>query len=98
MVRIDRLRADGFLDGRHLSIPLAGRTVELLIDLPGRGETVFSGELRFVSPEIDPIDGKMRIWAEVENNGLLLRPGLRGSLLIDTAEPAATRVGAVGQP
>jgi RND family efflux transporter MFP subunit len=93
VVRIDRLRAEGFLDARHLSSPLAGRAVKLVVDLPGRGETAFRGELRFVSPEVDPIDGTVRLWAEVENNGLFLRPGLRGSLLIDRSKPVATSIG-----
>ena len=42
----------------------------------------FPGVLRFVSPEVSPVDGRVRIWAEIENPDLLLRPGVRGSLAI----------------
>jgi len=92
VVRIDRLRAEGFLDARHLSGSLQGRAVKLLVEIPGHGETQFAGVLRFVSPEVDPIDGKTRMWAEVENDELLLRPGLRGSLLIDRSSPVVAPV------
>lgn len=98
IVRIDRLRAEGFIDSRHLASSLSGRIVKLVVDLPGRGETTFDGELRFVSPEIDPVDGKIRLWAEIENDELLLRPGLRGSLWIGDAKSATVRVGTLSQP
>ena len=97
-MRINRLRAEGFLDARHLSAPLAGRRIKLVVDLPAGGKTTFDGELRFVSPEIDPVDGKMRLWAEVENDGLLLRPGLRGTLLIGDSKVETVRVGTLPQP
>lgn len=98
IVRIDRLRAEGFLGSQHVKSSLAGRSVQLVVDLPGRGETHFSGQLRFVSPEIDPVDGMIRLWAEIENDDLLLRPGLRGSLLIGDANPAALQVGTLSRP
>lgn len=92
VVRIDRLRAEGFLDARHVSGSLEGRPVKLTVEIPGQGETSFKGVLRFVSPEVDPIDSKTRMWAEIKNDDLVLRPGLRGSLLIDRAGPAVTSV------
>ncbi len=48
----------------------------------------------FVSPEVDPVNGQARIWAEVENRGGELRPGLHGKLSIapqpaDAPRPAS---------
>jgi hypothetical protein len=46
----------------------------------------------FVSPEVNPVNGQVRVWAEVENRGLLLRPGLQAALTIHLAEePQADR-------
>ena len=51
--------------------------------LPGSAaEAEFAGKLVFVNPEISPVNGQMRVWAEIENHDLKLRPGLRGSLTI----------------
>jgi macrolide-specific efflux system membrane fusion protein len=40
------------------------------------------GALRFVSPEIDPVTHQVRVWAEIDNRQLRLRPGQQGQLLI----------------
>jgi len=39
--------------------------------------------------EINPVNQQVRVWAEVENRQMLLRPGLRGNLTIHP-EPAQT--------
>jgi len=35
----------------------------------------FSGKIAFISPEVDPITGQVRVWAEVDNRDGRLRPG-----------------------
>jgi multidrug efflux pump subunit AcrA (membrane-fusion protein) len=49
----------------------------------------------FVSPEVDPVNGQVRVWAEVENRDGQLRPGVHGKLSIgptpaDAPRPATT--------
>lgn len=83
ILRIDRLRAEGFLDAGQVQGELKGRPVTLAANLPGRQPLQVHGTLKFVSPEINPVDGKIRVWAEIENTDLLLRPGLRASMTID---------------
>ena len=82
ILRVDRLRVEGFIAAGQADSSLSGRPVELSIDLPGRGETLFAGEVVFISPEIDVADSRVKIWAEIENRDRLLRPGLRGALTI----------------
>jgi macrolide-specific efflux system membrane fusion protein len=49
----------------------------------------FEGPLRFISPEIDPVSKQVRVWAEIDNRELKLRPGQQGQLLfLEKAEPA----------
>jgi multidrug efflux pump subunit AcrA (membrane-fusion protein) len=83
ILRLDRLRAEGFLPLRHLSPDLQGRSVKLAVDLPDRPGAVFSAKIIFLDPEIDPVNAQVRIWAEVENNQLSLRPGMRAKMIIE---------------
>jgi RND family efflux transporter MFP subunit len=87
IVRIDLLRVEGFVHVADLPGDWAGRAVTLQVDLPGQGPSRFDGELVFVSPEVNPVNGQVRVWAEVNNRGLVLRPGLQGRLTIHPATP-----------
>jgi len=82
LVRLDRLRVEAFLEAAHAVPGLEGRPVSLLVDLPGKPGTVFSGKLTFVSPEIDPFNKSVRVLAEIENPNFQLQPGLRGTVVI----------------
>jgi macrolide-specific efflux system membrane fusion protein len=88
VLRVDRLRVEGFVAVKNLTGELGGRRVTLTVDLPGMPGTIFEGSVVFVSPEVNPVNGQVRVWAEVDNPKLLLRPGIRGSL---TIHPAAAR-------
>ena len=86
LVRIDRVRAEGFLPASAVTAELLGASVQLIIDLPGKPKTVFAGELVFVSPEVNPVNGQVRVWAEIENRDRLLRPGLQAKMTIGVAK------------
>lgn len=91
IVRLDRLRAEGFLQAREVPRHLEGCPVTLTVDLGQRQPTQFAGKIRFASPEIDPVNGQFRFWAEIENPELLLRPGQQGMLTIDLTAPHPSR-------
>ncbi|QDS87799.1 putative efflux pump membrane fusion protein [Rosistilla ulvae] len=83
IVQLDRLRVEVNLDGKRYGPELKGRPVKLKVALPpGDREVEFDGEVTFVSPELQPVTGQVRVWAEVINRDLLLRPGSRGTLTI----------------
>lgn len=82
ILRIDRLRVECFLSAKDLSDDLVGRPVTLRVDLPGQPNSEFPGRVVFVSPEINPVNNQTRVWAEIENRGLRLRPGLKGAMVI----------------
>jgi macrolide-specific efflux system membrane fusion protein len=90
VLRVDRLRVEGFVLAKKLTGDLVGRRTTLTIDLPGEPAATFDGTLTFVSPEVNAVSGQVRVWAEVENRKLKLRPGLRGALTIhaDAAQTA----------
>jgi multidrug efflux pump subunit AcrA (membrane-fusion protein) len=82
ILRIDRLRAEAFLNAHEVGGDLVGRPVTLSVDLPGASHTEFRGKIVFVSPEVNPVNGQFRVWAEIENRDQLLKPGLQGSMVI----------------
>ena len=82
IVRMDRLRVEGMIHTRDLPPDLRGAPVTIAMELPGKGETTFPGKVIFVSPEISPVNGQVRVWAEVDNKDGLLKPGLRPRMTI----------------
>lgn len=83
ILRLDRLRAEGFVKTDQLSDDIQGRPVRLVVDLPKAPATEYPGKIVFVDPEIDPVNAQVRIWAEVENPQLRLRPGMKASMVIE---------------
>ncbi|MDX1943937.1 MAG: HlyD family efflux transporter periplasmic adaptor subunit [Pirellulaceae bacterium] len=82
VVRLDRLRAEGFLAVKHARLDLVGSKVKLVIpDAEGK-DREFAGVIVFVSPEIDPLNSQVRVWAEIDNSDLKLRPGVQANLLV----------------
>ncbi|MBI2477751.1 MAG: hypothetical protein HYV60_03615, partial [Planctomycetia bacterium] len=41
------------------------------------------GEVTFVSPEIHPVNGMVRVWVEIDNRAAALRPGLQATIKIE---------------
>lgn len=83
VIRLDKLRAEGFLPAKHAGMDLVGGKVTLKLVTPGGEELSCPGEITFVSPEIDPLNAQVRIWAEVENAELKLRPGMQATLVVE---------------
>ncbi|MGD9635413.1 MAG: efflux RND transporter periplasmic adaptor subunit [Pirellulales bacterium] len=67
------LKAEGFLDANDANGQLLGAPVELTLE--GQAGESFPGKISFVSPEVDPITGQVRVWAEIDNRAGALRPG-----------------------
>lgn len=91
VVSIDRLRAEGLIDVRKLPAHVVGAPVVVTVNLPDKGATTFTGKVVFVSPEVNPVNGQTRVWAEIENTGGLLRPGLRPQMKIQLPDLGNTK-------
>jgi len=86
VIRIDRLRVEGFLNATEIGPDeAAGRPVVVEVQLAGGRTVRFAGKVVFVSPLVQAGD-KYRVRAEVENrteNGNpLLRPGMTATMTI----------------
>lgn len=88
ILRLDRLKAEGLVSADAFDGSLMGRRVTLTVT-QGQKLVQYTGKIAFVSPEVDPVNGQVRFWAEIDNADLALRPGLHGSLTIsaDDSEP-----------
>jgi multidrug efflux pump subunit AcrA (membrane-fusion protein) len=89
LVRDDRLRAEGFVHVEKLTAELLGQPAELVVTLPGEKPTTFRGAVTFVSPEVNPINRQVRVWAEFDNADGRLRPGLAARLTVKVSSGAA---------
>lgn len=91
IVRLDRLKVEGFVDSRQVIGSLRGAAVRVLVQPADEEKSVVvKGRIVFISPEIDPVNGQVRVWAEVENPDLSLRPGLPAEMVIEPANRTAT--------
>lgn len=81
IVNTDRLKAEGFIRAEDAVSTAPGKPVDLVVELAGKPR-VFSGKLVFVSPEVDPITGQVRVWAEIDNRDGQLRPGQAAQMRI----------------
>lgn len=82
IVQLDRLRAEGLLDADLATANIKGRKVCVDVRFAEDKAASFAGEIVFVSPEIHPVNGKVQVWAEVNNRDELLRPGLSATMTI----------------
>jgi RND family efflux transporter MFP subunit len=87
IVRIDRLRAEGLVLAAEMKGIVAGAAATVTVDLPEIRDNQFAGEVVFVSPEISAVNGRFRVWADVDNRQGLLKPGLRATLAITPVAP-----------
>ena len=87
ILRLDRLRAEGFLKMQSSNEDLSGCPARVLVDLPAASGTEFPGKVVFVDLEIDPVNAQTRVWVEIENRGLQLRPGMRARVVLEPPGP-----------
>jgi len=95
IVQMDRLHVEAFVDWSRYGAGLKESAVTFTtssqfsigtsgsIGTRAEGPT-FKGVVSFVSPEVHPVTGKIRVVADVENPDMTLRPGTRGTLRIET--------------
>ena len=86
VIRIDKLRVEGFLDSSEVGADeVIGRPVAVDVSLAGGKTARFTGQIVFISPLVQAGD-KYRVRAEVENRteggSPVLRPGMTATMSI----------------
>lgn len=82
VVRIDRLRVEAYVNLHAALATLENAPVVFEVTFADSETETFTGEVVFLNPEADPVNGQIRIWAEIENRDRLLRPGQRGRIKV----------------
>ena len=82
MIRIDRLKAEGFVDATGIKSDLRGMQVQLTVELTPGAEETYSGKIVYVSAEVEPVSRQSRVWAEIDNKDRRLKPGLPATMQI----------------
>jgi multidrug efflux pump subunit AcrA (membrane-fusion protein) len=88
VLRIDRLRAEGFIAARDAHRALHGADTTVTVALPNKSPLQVRGKIVFVSPEIDAVNQQVLVWAEIENSGpqFELRPGMKATMAVELSE------------
>jgi len=91
VIRMNRLRAEGFLPLSAAGGSLVGRNVIVEVSRSDEGRISREGRITFVSPDVDPINQEVRVWAEFDNPEGALLPGLRATIRVPGVAAAKTR-------
>lgn len=84
IVRMDRLRIEEYIPVSDATHGLDGATARFVAsNVKHISDRSFLGKVVFVSPEVNPLNSKVKIWVEIDNAESLLRPGIKGKLSID---------------
>lgn len=79
IISLDPIRVECLIDGRTHGRELVGRRVQFRPQ--GRDDTL-SGEITFISPELHPVTGQVRLWATIENPDGRMGSGMTGKLIV----------------
>lgn len=80
LIRLNRLRAEGFVPLGQRSQLHLGQQVEAMIDVGGDQVIRRDAEVVFISPEVDPVTKEVRFWVELDNPETDILPGMRLSV------------------
>ncbi len=95
-----RLRGEGFVPfeaAQWLRSPDRNRlaSIQAEIEIKPQESITRPATITFVSPEINPVNGEVRLWVELENEGGEILPGMRMTLTIEPTTAADGAPGAV---
>ncbi len=82
VIRMDRLRVEGWLPREKIRAGMETCAVTVVQDDLNGKQQKLSGKIVFVNPEVDPNDGRQRVLADVDNSQGLLGPGMRAVMVI----------------
>lgn len=83
VIRLDRLRAEGFITADQLDSVAVGQKVQLAIERSEKKTVQREGVVKFISRELEPVSGDIRFWVEFDNASLDILPGMRLSLSVN---------------
>ncbi|MCA9050324.1 MAG: hypothetical protein KDA89_16425, partial [Planctomycetaceae bacterium] len=94
------LRVEGSVDVSYSAGDLIGSPVTLSFPTVLGTDRTLEGTLTHVLPKVDPVNQKLRVWAELKNTTSELLPGMAGEMVIHVGAKAgaATLSGSKPEP
>ena len=91
IVRVNRLRIEGFVSAAQAGRIRIGAPVRVKFSQDWLKNRNFTGSVVFVSPEANPVNSEILVWAEISNEHNDLLPGLRGEIEISANDTPLRR-------
>lgn len=82
VLRVDKLRAEGFMTIEQAQKTTVGASVTVMPDGGAMSKLALPGKIVFISPEVDTNDNRKRFIADIDNSQEKLAPGSRAKLII----------------
>ncbi len=82
IVRLDKLRVENYVPAELATNDLLGAKATFAFGVDTDTQN-YNAQVVFIDPNVNPLNSQTRIWVEVENPNLVLRPGMKGHLNIE---------------
>lgn len=77
VIRLDRLRAEGFVGLDQLNSLRSAADVRVSVRIDPETQVRRPGKVVFISPEVDPVNNEVRFWVEFDNADGVVLPGMK---------------------
>ena len=82
VVRLDRLRLEGFVSASQAGRIKIGDSAKVVFEQDWMAKTEVNGKVVFINPEANPVNSQVEIWVEIDNTNRKLMPGLEAAIII----------------
>lgn len=82
VISLDPIRVECFVDGRRHGPELVGHAVRFIPTGAAAGASL-RGKVSYVSPELHPVTGQVRLWATLANPNAKIGAGASGTLVVE---------------
>jgi multidrug efflux pump subunit AcrA (membrane-fusion protein) len=89
VLRLDRLQCEGFISIVQAGMVSVGQPVKITVKVNETKSIEVTGELTYISHDIDKFKNDVRVTAEFDNSKLTIRQGMRAEMEILPATPVA---------
>ena len=85
------------MEATHTVSSLRGAKASISV-MHGKQKHTLEGIVTSVSPEVDPVNGQIRICTEIDNPDLLLLPGMNATMTISSVQVRRAAVSRLAVP
>ena len=83
IVRLDRLRLEGFVTASQAGKIKIGDSAKVVFEQESMAGKEVNGKVTFINPEANPVNSQVEVWVEIDNLNGSLMPGLEASIIVE---------------